>query len=290
MATKASIRLGEIPSNTDSALRRLIVAGGMGACAILATPALAQDAEPAAAPAPVAAPAPTPDRDPEAMAALEKMGAALRKLEVAEVHSDVTTEEVLTSGQKLQFGGTTTLFVQRPDKLRATIHSARRDREIFYNGKTLTIFAPNLGFFASFPAPGTIRETIDFADSKYDIAIPLFELADWGTDPKVVERVQTAFRVGADSVNGKVCTHYAVRQPAIDWQVWLDEAGSGLPCKLVVTNRDDPAMPQYTAVYTWVPAKAAKAASFTFSPPKGTHEIAIATMPDDAAAAAKGDK
>ena len=61
-----------------------------------AAPAVAQDA-----------------RAPEALAALDRMGAALRSHQAVNVHSEVTVEDVLTSGQKLQYGGTVDIVGQR---------------------------------------------------------------------------------------------------------------------------------------------------------------------------------
>lgn len=261
-------------------MRRPILLCSLMFMAPISTPvAGAQDSAQAAATA--------NDRDPEAMAALDKMGAALRRLGSAELRADITSEEVLSSGQKVQYGGIATLTVQRPNKLRATLHTSRHDREIYYDGTTLTIFSPNLRYYASFKAPGTIRETIELAGNKYDIQIPLFELADWGADPKLAAKVQSAFRVGNDIVAGKICTHYAVQQPDVDWEIWLNEKGDFLPCKLVITDLRDLARPQYSSIYTWLPARKSAPGSFTFTPPKGTHQIAIAAVQDDVAA--KGD-
>ncbi|HEY4079029.1 MAG TPA: DUF2092 domain-containing protein, partial [Rhizomicrobium sp.] len=46
------------------------------------------------------------DVDADAMAALDRMGTALRSHKSFVVRSDVTKEEVLDDGQKLQYGGT----------------------------------------------------------------------------------------------------------------------------------------------------------------------------------------
>lgn len=249
---------------------------------------LAIGMSPAAAQAPATPAPPANDRDPEAMAALNKMGAALRSLSSFELRTENSSEEVLASGQKLQFGGTVNMKFRRPDGLRVSIQTSRRDREIYYNGKDLTVFSPSLGYYAKFKAPPTLAETLKLAAEKYGLEIPLSDLASWGNDSDVLARVQTAFRVGEDMVNSKTCTHYAVRQQAVDWQVWLDQSGSNLPCKLVITSRQDPTMPQYSAVYTWRPGAKVMEGAFNFVPPKGASEIAIATMQNDVAA--KGDK
>ena len=102
-------------------LKRTLLAAGMAGCALTS---LAQQATPAIA--------------PEATAALERMGAHLRTLKTFEVRAATTQDEVLDSGQKVQFGGTTDLKVRRPDRLRADVSSDRKQRQFFYDGKTVT--------------------------------------------------------------------------------------------------------------------------------------------------------
>ena len=79
--------------------------------------------------------------DPEAMAALQKMGAYLRTLKAFQVEAVTSAEDVLEDGQKVQFSGETNLLARMPDRLRVTIDSDRRDRLMVYDGKQLTVLA-----------------------------------------------------------------------------------------------------------------------------------------------------
>ena len=56
--------------------------------------------------------------DPEATAALEKMGACLRSLQAFQVQSTTTREDVLLDGQKVQRIVTADLIARRPDRPR----------------------------------------------------------------------------------------------------------------------------------------------------------------------------
>lgn len=228
------------------------------------------------------------DRDPEAMQALDRMGEALRKRTAIEVRADITSEEVLTTGQKLQHGGSTHIVARTPNGFQVTIRTDRHQRDIYYDGRKLTLFAPSLGYYASFAAPSTIRETLQVAADKYGLEIPLADMFAWGLDPQLQTRITSAIRVGSDAVNGQNCAHYAMRQAQVDWQIWIREGSDPLPCKLVITSRADPAMPQHTAVYTWIDPKPMETSSFTFTPPAGAHEIVFA--PDLAAQAIKRGK
>lgn len=224
-----------------------------------------------------AAQAPAPEqRDPDAMAALQRMGAAMRDLQSFSVHADVTRDEVLTTGQKLQFAGTVEIKARRPNAFRMEASSDRQERTLYYDGRTATLFSPRIGYYAQFPAPPTIAQLAAVASEKYGIDMPLSDLFAWGTNADTVKKVQSAFDVGTENIRGKVCEHYAIRQEDADWQVWIPRTGEALPCKLVITTTDDPSKPEFTAIYQWSPRQSFAAGDFTFTPPPGTRKIALA--------------
>ena len=49
------------------------------------------------------------------------------------------------------------LRVERPDHLRAEVESDRKAREYFYDGKTFTIYAPKVGYYAQIAAADKTR-------------------------------------------------------------------------------------------------------------------------------------
>ena len=65
---------------------------------------------------------------PEAMRALDKMGVYLRSLKDFQVTADVTSEDVLTDGEKVQFGHTTNILAHRSEYASAQLHNCRRQR------------------------------------------------------------------------------------------------------------------------------------------------------------------
>ena len=124
----------------------VVVAGG--AELVQAQPAGAQ---------PLPPPANKPKIDPQAIQALNLMGSYMRSLKAFKVTSEMTTDDVLDSGQKVQYSGVAELEVRRPDRLRATVTSDRKNEQMFYDGRTFTVFQPGLGYYAQFPAPATLR-------------------------------------------------------------------------------------------------------------------------------------
>ena len=223
-----------------------------------------------------AAPAATKP-DPDALAALNKMGEALRALNAFTLTADVTTEQVLDSGQKLQYGGDLKIEAQRPNGFKIHMDFDHKEREIYYDGKSVTLFAPKVGYYASVPAPATIAATVATISDKYGIEVPLADLFQLGVDPALTARIKSGFDVGPEKVGGVACEHYAFRQESADWQVWIRTDGPALPCKMVITTTQDQAQPQYTAVMTW-DDKAPAQAAYTFNPPANAHRITVADL------------
>ncbi len=147
--------------------------------------------------------------DADAMAALNKMGAELRTHQNFDVKSDVTMEDVLGSGQKLQYAGKIEVLARRPNGFKISMVSDQKSRDLYYDGKTVTMFSPKLGYYASFPAPDTIGKTLERAKDNYGIELPLADLFAWGVDKSLEARVLSGFKVGQEHVGDKTCSHYA---------------------------------------------------------------------------------
>ena len=214
------------------------------------------------------------DRDPRALAALERMGAALRSHQAINVHADVTAEDALNTGEKLQYSGTVDIVARRPGAMRLTMRMGSSERTLYYDGKTLTMAAPELNYYASVEAPPTIIEMLRMADERYGIEVPLADLFAWGSDASAAAKLTSAFPAGSEQIHGQTCDHYAMRQPGADWQVWIARGADALPCKLVITTRADPSLPQYTVIYRWSDQPPPDA-GYTYSPPPEAKAIAM---------------
>lgn len=238
------------------------------ALALAAAPAVAQD-PPAASSA---------DREPAALAALDRMGAALaRKMEV-NVHADVTAEDVLESGQKLQYGGTVDIVARRPNNLKVSLKMGPAERTLYFDGKTMTMAAPSLNMYASAAAPATIKEMLEKAHEDYGLEIPLADLFMWSANPQFAAGLTSVFYAGTEGVGGYNCEHYAARQEGVDWQIWIREGDNALPCKLVITMTGDPAMPQFSATYRWSDDPPPGPEAFAFAAPDGHNAITFGTL------------
>jgi hypothetical protein len=216
--------------------------------------------------------------DPKAIAALRSMGAYLRTLKQFRVKADGARDEVTASGQKIQVSGTVAYTVRTPNRLRAEIRTDRKQREIFYDGRTLTVYAPRMRYYANAPAPPTIREMLDSVSRQHGIEVPLADLFLWGTPRDGVEDLKQARYIGPAFVNGLDTDQYAFRQEGVDWQLWLDRSDRPLPRRLVITTTSEPSEPQYAAILTWDLLTPVNEEVFAFVPASNAVKIRLASM------------
>ena len=101
-------------------LRNLILAAVVAGTA---TPLAAQAATPAKPAKAVATPAPAakPALDPDAAAALDRMGAYLRTLKNFDIHVESSSDTILNNGQRIQLDRTVDYAVQMPNRLTARL-------------------------------------------------------------------------------------------------------------------------------------------------------------------------
>jgi hypothetical protein len=218
---------------------------------------------------------------PEAIKALDDMATYLRTLTEFRLVAQTTRDDVLDDGQKVQIAGTATYDVKVPDKLKLDLKSDLKWRVYYYDGSTVVQYSPSLALYSVFAAAPTIPETLDLADEKYDVQLPLADLFFWSTSRSRVEALSSAFFIGESRIDGKTCNHYGYRDETVDFQVWIAKHGDPLPCRLVITTTDDPARPEYEATLTWDLEPLLDDTMFSFAPAEGVTRIEQVEVPAD---------
>jgi hypothetical protein len=250
-------------------LDKTIVAGLLAL--VLSVPGVrAQTAAPAAAAASVVNPV-----NPAAVQALKDMGTHLQSLQRFRVSTELSGERVLTDGQKLQHSATAEMDVQRPNKLRVRMASARSERQMLFDGKTVTLYTPAQKYYSQVPFNGTLTELMGQLEERYGVEVPLSDLFVWGTAMAPLDKIESAMNAGQDFIDQDLCDHYAFRQGQIDWQIWITTGKAPLPRKIVITNRADEARPQSVHLIAWNLKPAAGEAPFKFKPPTGAKAVEI---------------
>ncbi len=211
--------------------------------------------------------------DPATIQALKTMGAHLQSLQRFQVNNELTGERVLTDGQKLQHMASAAVNVQRPNRLHVKMSSARSERELFYDGKQVTLFTPAQKYYATVPFDGSLGDLATALQTKYGVELPLADLFVLGTPAAPLDKLDSAMNAGQDFVGADLCDHYALRQGNFDWQIWITVGNKPLPRKLVITNRNDEARPQSVSLIDWNLKPDLASSAFTFKPPKDAKAI-----------------
>lgn len=218
---------------------------------------------------------PPPAVDPAAIDALERMGSFLRAQKSLALEADTTTDEVLDSGQKIQLDEHSKVTLRRPDRMRATVSSDRKTRELYYDGRSFTVFGPRTGYYATVAAPPTLGELARVLSRRFGLALPVADLFFWGTDRGGEKAIQAASHVGTTSFDGVTTDHFAFRQRDVDWQIWIQRGDTPLPRKLVITTKNEPGQPQHTVLMRWDLTAPATDRQFAFTPPKDARRIEL---------------
>lgn len=216
----------------------------------------------------------TPAVDPAAVQILKRMTDYLASLKQFSVHTQNTLEDVLDSGQRVDFDVSANVIISRPNKVYAERKGDLLSQVFYYDGNTLTLYNPSDKVYATEPAPGTIEKMLDFASESLGLGIPVGDLVHRDAFPLLMQDVAFAAVVGKSVIGGVKTDHVVFSRPGVDFQVWVADSGRPLPRKYVVTDTGTPALLSIITVMSdWNVAPAVADARFAFVPPPGTKRI-----------------
>ena len=261
-----------ITSDTDRRWRR-VAARGILLATTLAAPAWAQDVARTDGNADQTAALETDSAiRPEVQAVLDRMKATFNGMKSYEISANITRDEVLAFGYKLQHSESARMWVELPNRMRMEVAGDIKNRTFVYDGSQLTTFAPDLNVYASTEAPKTLGDLVRVLLDA-GVEMPLIDMLYAGNAGNLTEDVRVGVVVGDSEVDGVPTDHLAFRQPEIDWQLWVEKGATALPRKLVITTRYEVGDPQYQAVLRWNLKPNISAGSFKFVPPSGATKV-----------------
>jgi hypothetical protein len=250
-----------------------VAAGCIALAAVGVQPAAAQDAANANAASDRAALLDTSTViTPEAQAVLDRMTVTLKSLQRYSVTANITRDEVLSFGYKLQNTESARMWVDAPKRLRLEVEGDIKNRTYVYDGAQLTMFVPDLNVYAETAAPGTLGELVGMLLDA-GVEMPLIDFLYHGNAGSLTEDVRVGLVVGESEVDGVATDHLAFRQPNVDWQMWVEKGKQALPRKMLITTRYHVGDPQYQATLRWDLKPNIDAKAFVFVPPSGATKI-----------------
>lgn len=217
--------------------------------------------------------------DPRADELLKRMGDYLAQARFFSVHAEIWQDLDLASGQRVQAGRTLDLNMRRPNRLHTSLHSPRRDHEMFFDGNGITLFNHVRNFYGTIKTPGSLDQAMDVASERFGIAMPLEDFLRTDPHKDLLEKVTSGSDIGPSTVLGSSCEHLAFTQNDIDWQVWIEKGTRPVPRKFVITYKDESNSPQFTAIFSnWDFVTELPDFVFKFEPPENASRIKVKEM------------
>ena len=160
----------------------------------------------------------------------------------------IAFDEVIPSRQKIQYTASSDVAVHRPNKVYAERHGDLGDKRFWYDGKSMTLMDAKLGVYATEVVPADIDSAMDHLMEKYGFSPPLVDLVYEDPYQILIENAEFGFYAGLHNVAGVRCHHLAFVQKDIDWQIWIEDGKQLVPRKIVITYKNAPESPQFSAV------------------------------------------
>ena len=207
--------------------------------------------------------------EPAALRALQRMSGFLGTLTSFEVTSENSRDLVTGDGQRLTLDGVASYKVRRPDGFVIDVKSDVKNRTFIYDGKTFTVYAPELGFYATVAAPPTIRRR-STASTRSSESRCRWRTSSGGTTPPITATTYLQSGVCGWNVDDRWRRDRPLRLPRRRHRLAdLDSARR----RSAATQDGDhrplrPGPPAYTAVMDWNVSPTLAADDFAFSPAK----------------------
>jgi hypothetical protein len=197
----------------------------------------------------------------------------LRSANRFSVNADVSYEDILTDGTRVEYHREAKVILERPDRLRIDSESDKGRRSFYYDGKTLTVYHPDEGIYAVIPAPDTIDALVDAAEAR-GIEMPASDLLSNHPCQALGDHLESGTYAGRHYLDGGWYDHLLLSSDAVDVQLWVARGDVPEIHRLVITYAHLPGEPQYRALLRdWNFDPAIKSSMFTFVAPASARKV-----------------
>jgi hypothetical protein len=213
----------------------------------------------------------------QAMSTFMRMAEFLAKSQHFSVMADIGYDVRQDWGQKIEFGSTRKIIVRRPDQIAMDITDRDGTRRGFrFDGKQIAFFGLDEKVYATAQKSGDIDAAMDYFT--HDLQMP-FPMADFYTSnfpERLKSKVSEAYFVDEDTIDGTRCEHLALRNDAVDAQMWIAKGDKPVLQRIVLTYKLVDGEPQFWANFRdWNFSPETPDSLFTFTPAEGAARIAF---------------
>lgn len=211
--------------------------------------------------------------EPAADQILREMGAYLAAATELRFAADVSYD-VVRSGRRVLLGGHADIAVRRPDRLHTRFDGDERRNQVMIDGRSFIFYNALTNTYARMEVPAGLDAALDSVFEATGQAVPIADLMYSDPYRTLIENAEGGSVVGRHIVDGAVCHHLAFSNPAIDWQLWIEDGPQPVPRQLVITYKNLPGVPQFIARLSgWDLRPQISSGYFEFRPPEGSAEI-----------------
>jgi len=212
--------------------------------------------------------------DPKADAALRRMSDHLGKLRTFRVEATTIDEKVTTDGQKIQEVQESQLTVRRPNALRVERVSPAGHGLLVYDGRQFGLSNRDKHVYAVTQAPPTIADAVDDVRARLHVDAPAGDLIVPNSYAALLDGTIAGHYIGLEPIGGVMAHHIAVTKKDTDFQIWIKDGPDAVPLRFVITTKDQPSQPQFTAeLRNWQENPSVPASTFSFTTPPGAKRI-----------------
>ncbi len=182
------------------------------------------------------------------------------------------------NGQKIEFGATRQVVVQRPDRVRIAYAGSDGHRELMlFDGRNITLFDAASAVYAQGPQPGDIDATVVHFVRDLRMKMPLAPMLMKAFPAELERRMLSIDYVEHTDILGQHAHHVAGRTGTVDFQVWIADGPRPLPLRIVLGYKTEPGHPQFWAQFSdWNLAPEFPGGAFDFVAPQGAGRIPFA--------------
>ena len=226
----------------------------------------------------VAAPS-EPALNPKALASLKRMSDTLASAKAFTYRSRAIFEVPAKNGQFLTMFSNAEVALKRPNMLRGKMTGEAPHFNFFYDGASVSAFAPGTNVYSTTKAPGTIDAMLPALEEETGIRFVTAPLLFSNPYRVFSRKLTSALLVGPSMVHGTLCEHLAFRAPGINWEIWVESNPRALPRRLAVTFTDRPNFPRTLVEFSsWNLHPWLGTGDFVFRAPRGATEIPFGSV------------
>lgn len=191
-----------------------------------------------------------------------------------------TYESPSRIGPALVYTTISDVTLQRPDKLKVISPGDGPASEFYYDGKTITAFAPNENLVAVKQAPPTIDAALQVAYEDGAVYFPFTDVLVADPYKDIADGLKSAFYMGQSKVIGGTTTDMiAIANDKVFAQIWIG-ANDKLPRMIRAVYKDDPLRLRHQVTFSNWKLNAPIAANAFASPSTNTAKRVEFKAPD----------